>query len=389
MRLSKKQNRLGKNMPWEKSENNNIGNTAVQAVKERNYGIDLLRILATFMVVMLHVLAQGGILKSLSTKPISGEVIWFIDILCFCAVNIFGLISGYVGLFANRKLSNILVLWLQVAFYNVLSVILVGVFWTEDFSVKYIVTNLFPILNNTNWYFTSYFVLFFFMPLVNSWVAKSEKNTLNKILLISVILFMGIESLQTVEPFGVHSGYSFVWLGLLYFIGAYIKKYKLLEKLTVKWCALGFLGCAVLTWLVRVGIELVTWKVLGAPALGTKFISYTSPVMVLQAVFALELFSKIKIKPPVIKVVSWFAPMTFGVFILHTVPAFYRYILKDAFLFVSAHSVLFIFGFSLLVVIAIFLGGSLIDWCRIRLFRLCKVPVLAQKIGDRAKKYIL
>ena len=35
----------------------------------RNYGIDLLRIVAMFMVLLLHVLGQGGILKNLVSTP--------------------------------------------------------------------------------------------------------------------------------------------------------------------------------------------------------------------------------------------------------------------------------------------------------------------------------
>lgn len=378
-----------KNKMLQNNENNNGPNLPKPSQKERNYGVDLLRILATFMVVMLHVLAQGGILKSLGTRPILGEAVWFVDIICYCAVNIFGLISGYVGYLNQRRLSKILLLWSQVILYNLVSIVLVRLFWPEDFSLKYVFTNLFPVVNNTNWYFSAYFALFFFMPVLNSLMEKSEKTTANKVLLISIILFMLIESLQSVKPFGVLAGYSFVWLALLYEIGAYIKKYNPLEKLEAKWCALGFIGCAVLTFLLRIGIELVTWKITGKPILGTKPMTYTSPIMVLQAVFALGFFAKIKVRRSAAKVIACFAPMTFGVYILHMLPAFYQYILKDAFTFVSAHSILFILGFSILVSIGIFLGGSLIDWCRIRLFRLCKVPVLAQRIGERAKKYFL
>ena len=367
----------------------NRSNFPKPSSKERNYGIDLLRILAIFMVIMLHVLAQGGILKSLGTKPILGEAVWFVDIICYCAVNIFGLISGYVGYLNQRRLSKILLLWLQVILYNLISIVLVCLFWPGDFSLKYVVTNLFPLINNTNWYFSAYFVLFFFMPVLNSLIEKSEKTTANKVLLISIILFMFVESLQSVEAFGVLAGYSFVWLALLYEIGAYIKKYNPLAKVDAKWCVLGFLGCAVLTFLLRIGIELVTWKIFGTPSRGTKPMTYTSPIMVLQAVFALELFSKMKIRKSAAKVIAWFAPMTFGIYILHMLPAFYQYIIRDAFTFVSDHSILFTIGFSILISVAIFLCGSLIDWCRIRLFRLCKVNVLAQRVGEWTKKYFL
>ena len=43
----------------------NMKSSAILSVRgTRNYGIDLLRIVSMFMVVLLHTLGQGGILKS-------------------------------------------------------------------------------------------------------------------------------------------------------------------------------------------------------------------------------------------------------------------------------------------------------------------------------------
>lgn len=33
-------------------------------MKERNYGVDLLRIISMYLVIILHVLGQGGILSN-------------------------------------------------------------------------------------------------------------------------------------------------------------------------------------------------------------------------------------------------------------------------------------------------------------------------------------
>lgn len=37
---------------------------------QRNYGLDLLRMAAMFMVLLLHTMGQGGILGHLSTPPL-------------------------------------------------------------------------------------------------------------------------------------------------------------------------------------------------------------------------------------------------------------------------------------------------------------------------------
>ena len=47
--------------------------------RERNYGIDLLRIVSMLMVVILHVLGQGGVLKSSEPLSVGYSVAWLLD----------------------------------------------------------------------------------------------------------------------------------------------------------------------------------------------------------------------------------------------------------------------------------------------------------------------
>lgn len=54
--------------------------------KERNYGVDLLRVLATLFITILHVMGHGGIIDAVEGKA-QYNVIWFLEILCFCAVD--------------------------------------------------------------------------------------------------------------------------------------------------------------------------------------------------------------------------------------------------------------------------------------------------------------
>ena len=51
----------------------------------RNYGIDLLRLVAMFMVVILHVLGQGGVLSA--TTGDKHHIAWFLETAAYCAVD--------------------------------------------------------------------------------------------------------------------------------------------------------------------------------------------------------------------------------------------------------------------------------------------------------------
>lgn len=71
------------------------------------------------MVVMLHTLSKSGLLYDTVVGSLKYEASWFIEIFCYCAVDCFVLISGYVGVRCKFKFSRIILLWLQVVFYNV------------------------------------------------------------------------------------------------------------------------------------------------------------------------------------------------------------------------------------------------------------------------------
>lgn len=65
-------------------------------MKEKNYGIDALRMLAMFMVVILHILIQGGVLNASGRFLSQYEAGWLLESVAFCAVDVYALISGYV-----------------------------------------------------------------------------------------------------------------------------------------------------------------------------------------------------------------------------------------------------------------------------------------------------
>ena len=85
---------------------------------QREIGIDALRILSMFMVVILHVLGRGGVLSASSGRRF--WVVWLMEVAAYCAVDLFALISGYVMARRQIKPQRLLQLWCQVVFYSVL-----------------------------------------------------------------------------------------------------------------------------------------------------------------------------------------------------------------------------------------------------------------------------
>ena len=63
--------------------------------RERNYGIDLLRIVSMIMVTILHFSGYGGFLGT-PENGLSYYVLSLIMVICYGAVDIFAIISGFV-----------------------------------------------------------------------------------------------------------------------------------------------------------------------------------------------------------------------------------------------------------------------------------------------------
>ena len=104
-------------------------------MREKNHGIDVLRMLAMFMVVVLHILNQGGILNASGRFTSQYEVGWLLQTAAFCAVDVYALISGYVWVYAKYRYRNIIELWMQVLFYTILITVLFWVFVPDSVSV--------------------------------------------------------------------------------------------------------------------------------------------------------------------------------------------------------------------------------------------------------------
>lgn len=88
-------------------------------MERRNYGIDLLRMLAMWMVIILHILNKGGVLSAAAPLSAGYEAAKLLEAGAYCAVNCYGLISGYVGVQHRFQYSGAIALWLRVTFYTV------------------------------------------------------------------------------------------------------------------------------------------------------------------------------------------------------------------------------------------------------------------------------
>jgi len=152
---------------------------------KRNYGIDLLRIVAMFFIVILHSLGQGGLLSNLSLTSFQYKSVWLLEIIAFCAVDIFALISGYVSYKEEDtkvKYSSYFVLWFEVVFYGLLITGIFNIIDPKIVSISSYTKVIFPVYHGLYWYFTAYTGLYILMPLINKGIRNCSNETLKKLL---------------------------------------------------------------------------------------------------------------------------------------------------------------------------------------------------------------
>lgn len=349
---------------------------------ERNYGIDLLRIVSMFMVVVLHVLGAGGLLEA--TSGVNNKIVWFLEILSFCAVNCYGLISGYVGYKSKFKLTSIFVLWLQVFIYNLGIYLIFLLFGKLEFSFTVLKEMLFPVCSERYWYFTAYFALFFIMPILNFVLEKFEKKKLGNILVIFFVLFSVCSTIFNKDIFHLSNGYSMYWLIYLYLVGAYVGKYNIFNIFSkIKLISIYFILCT-FTFIFKFCLIFFSKYIPSLYQYNMMFVNYISPTIFISSVCLLLLFSKInfsKIK----KIIEFFSPISFGVYLLHVQPLVFERIWAFKFVCfakINAISLIFIvLGLSF----GIYLILALIDFVRSKLFLSLKIK---ERVTLFEKKYL-
>lgn len=339
--------------------------------KQRSYGLDLLRILSMFLVVILHLMGAGGVLVTLTPGGVRYVSAWGLEIVASCAVNCYGLLSGYVGYGHSHTRKKLFSLWLQVLFFSVLLSWGVGLYFQGALSFKDILYPCLPVLTVQYWYFTAYFALALLMPYLDRMLAGLDKRQSVELMAVLVLLFSVLPLFSTEDLFATSGGYTFLWLMVLYLLGACVKKCEPFFERPIWHYGLGFVGCIVLGLVGKLAGDVVSAQYFSSIAIGARLSSYTSPLLLAAALFLLLFFRSWKVKNrAACKLIAFFAPISFGVYIIHTNGKVWTYLLADSLVWVAQLPAPLLVLTILGIAAAVFVGCSLLDFLRLKLFRL-------------------
>ena len=357
-------------------------------MKRREIGPELMRVVATVMVITLHILGRGGIIYNADRTGLLYWVAWFLEIAAYGAVNCFALISGYVMFRRPVKVSNLVSLWLQACFYSVLITGLFYLFRPGMVGLKDLVLSAFPVFTWQYWYVSAYFALFFLMPFLNLIVDRAPKQTLHKLFLALGLGVGIIDCILPGEPFFIADGYSTVWLAVMYLVGAYIKKYTIAERISPKKCMAVAVGLFLLTLLSKFAISFLTELILGKAKGDNMFMRYSSLPVAVSAVCLFLCCLRAKVGKIGTKIVNLLAPTALGVYLIHVHPCIYNGILAESFAFLIDWPVVLMVLAVAAAMIGIFLVCAVVEWARMGLFRVLRVKAFAQFV-DRKTNALL
>lgn len=344
-------------------------------MKKRIVNIELLRIIAMMMVVMLHYLGKGDILPDLTGSiSLNGYVAWVMEALSIVAVNVYMLISGYFLVNSFFKFSRLAELVCQVLFYSILVELVLlatGMISTEVLAINRILELLFPLQMEHYWFITAYVIMYLFSPILSIAVHHMEQKQLRNTILALLVFFAVSKSVLPVQLTIDNKGYDGIWFICVYLVAAYIRLYGIpwLGKASLRgWMCYfaGVLGILTVTFLVR-AVYLKTGSL--DHFIKTAF-HYNHVLNLFAAVGLFYAFLNMKFSSTGLpaKVIYKLAPYSLGVYLLHE-QIDMRYLWPKWLGASGDGNVLFFVLRCLLAVGIVYMIGALVDAIRSLLFK--------------------
>ena len=362
-------------------------------MKTRNYGIDLLRIISIFCVVVLHTLYRSTLLQSEIESQYN--VAWLMESAAYFAVDAFGMISGFVNYsetYKRTKLSNLIELWLQVVFYGVCIVAICVFFTPIDVERSDAVVAMFPLIKGEYWFFSAYAGMLLLSNIVNTAVRNTDDKILvrNMALLLIVIIVLESISVKTNDSYSLFDferGYNCFWLLTMYFIGATVRKTGLHSRFKnrSKTCCLLVVILVLFSWVWKIEIG---QKMAGVIPFGNNwerlFLEYISPTIVAVAFLLLIIFANIKFSAGVEKTISMFSASVFSVYLLNSQPLIASHLWNQKNLsFLLTLNNFKLVGAVLLSCILFVVACLIIDKIRVLLFKALRVKSFTKIIEEK------
>ena len=343
----------------------------------RNQGIDLLRIILSFNVIVIHLLNYGGPRTNASPSDLGFYLMWGWGLAINCAVNSFAIISGFVSYNKSFKYSSILRLYLTTLFHGLVITLLIALAFPGEIEPWNWFQALLPISTNEFWYFTAYCGLFVFMPLLVSGMRAITKKQATVLILTVIGAFSVLPTLSSVDMFGLQGGFSVLWIMAMFVLGMYLKKFYSSQKIKKRKLIFIYIISVAFTYIGMMG------SLINPSFQGQRLMEYNSPTVVVAAITTVLFFSTVSCPMIIRKVADFCVPFTFSIYLIHDHPLVRRIFIYNCILPILEYAPLVqliaVFGIAVLI----WIGCFCLEYIRQAMFNLLGVNKLLHRINRR------
>ena len=282
--------------------------------------------------------------------------------------------------YRTHKYSNLIYLLFQTFFYNF------GIAFIFKKTKPNIVVNLkyflYPLFITDYWYFNSYFILYFFLPLINSGIQSIDKRDFG---IFNLSIFLFFSCFNQIKHYSITfrrdffhfaNGFTYMWLLILYFFGSYFGKYsnvkyKYNEYITILVC------CSILLIVTLIRNIIIIYKLKQYNNDSGMKVEYTSPSCIIISLCFIISLSRLNIKSILFqKIISFFSPLTFGVYLIHNHYLVRNYVIKNNYSWFLKYNSFKLILLEIIESLKIFIQCSFIDYLRFLLFKITRIRII-------------
>ncbi len=354
--------------------------------RNRNLGIDLLRALAMFFVICLHFLGQGELVIHAEGSA-KYWLLSLLQIICYCAVDIYGITTGYLLCEKKFRLARLTKIWMTTVFWSVAVSCVFFVFVPESRTLREGISMFFPLLRGRYWFFTAYFVVILLSPVLNLLIGNLSRQQF-------CFLFAALFFIFGVVPVGalgndvlrISGGHHFSWMIVLYLIGGCLRKYPLSLTGRKPLCVFFALAALHLAYkLLACLLGFGQWRDL--------FLTYVSPLILGEAICLFLWFSNAfrhKTERSILgKVMGFVSPGVYAVYVIHVHPlVFWSKEIISLFRTWDPLNAISVIGLILIGAFALFTLCIALDAIRQKLFRALRLEYGITVLSDQIEQKI-
>ena len=281
------------------------------------------------LIVFHHFALHGGI--EYTTFSLSNAYLNIIEFGGKIGVNVFVIITGYFSCTSKFSFQKIFKLLFAVEFYS-LTLMIISLFTgAQEFRVMLFVKGVFPLLFDGYCFVTIYIILYVLSPFLNAGIGKLRKTHLSFIIVFLLVLYCILpNTIGRVKPISSFEYSMVIWFVTMYLIGGYFRHYgfTLIKHTTIA------LVLLIMSLFIMLGARTLQLY-LGANYGGKiaeliKVFAEYNPNSIMSLVISILMFCVfLPIQFRGNKMFFSISNATFGVYLIHDNPLFYKYMWEN------------------------------------------------------------